>query len=416
MRRFFDKLLIGIRQSNKSHAARQAPRCASLRVESLEARELMSATPLPGLVQAPAAGTHLAHLLDPIQVKYQSLQGVLGPAVSPEMPTPYGGGIYQEFVGGDIFYSPATGAHAFFGDSVGEWELTAGEHGANGVVVQKILGLPTTDETAAPGIPGAFVTHFQGGAIYFSNQLQGQALDSFAVYGAIGAEYAATAHERGGNGQIVQQILGAPTNDELNVPGVAGARMQTFQGGTIYWSPSTGAHVVYGAIGARYESIGGPSAYGLPISDEANVSFVARARVSQFQGGRAIYWSLASGAHLVYGAIEAEYLHTANERDYYGRVVKTLLGAPTSDEMNVPGVAGARMNTFQGGNIYWSPSTGAHVVYGAILARYESIGGPTSFLGLATSDELQYGNGRISFFQHGYIVWTPSGGAHVFAF
>ena len=28
--------------------------------------------------------------------------------------------------------------------------------------------------------------------------------------------------------------------------------MNTFQGGAIYWSPTTGAHVVYGAIGAEY--------------------------------------------------------------------------------------------------------------------------------------------------------------------
>jgi uncharacterized protein with LGFP repeats len=408
------KLLNRIRQSNKARAAKRSPRRAFLRVEGLEARELMSASPLPGLGAVASHAAHVALHLDPIQAKYQSLQGVLGPAVSPEMPTPYGGGIYQEFVGGDIFYSPATGAHYVGGDSVGEWELTAGEHGANGVVVQKILGLPTTDEAATPGIQGAFVTHFQGGAIYFSNQLHSE-LDSFAVYGAIGAEYAATAFERGGNGEIVQQILGVPTSEEMNVPGVAGARMETFQGGTIYWSPSTGAHVVYGAIGAKYEAVGGPTTYGLPVSDEANVTFVSGARVSFFQGGRAIYWSQTTGAHLVYGAIEAKYLATANERDYYGQNVKTLLGAPTSDEMNVPGVPGARMNTFQGGTIYWSSATGAHVVYGGIGAKYESIGGPASFLGLPTSDELQYGpHGRISYFQHGRIVFDHTG-VHVYS-
>jgi uncharacterized protein with LGFP repeats len=356
-----------------------------------------------------------AALLDPIQAKYQSLggrNGYLGPALSPEMPTPYGGGIYQEFAGGDIFYSPATGAHVFGGFSLGEWELTAGEHGVNGVVVQKILGLPTTDEAAAPGISGAFVTRFQGGAIYFSNVTQA----AHVLYGAIGAEYAATANEHGGNGEIVQQILGVPTSDERNVPGVPGARMETFQGGTIYWSPATGAHVVYGAIGAKYDATGGPTAYGLPISDEANASFVSGERVSFFQGGRAIYWTQATGAHLVYGAIEAEYLATANEHGGNGEVVKTILGAPTSDEMNVPGVAGARMNTFQGGVIYWSPATGAHVVYGAIGARYASAGGPTAY-GLPIRDEANasfVSGERVSFFQGGRaIYWTQDTGAHL---
>ena len=88
-------------------------------------------------------------------------------------------------------------------------------------------------------------------------------------------------------------------------------------------------------------------------------------------------------------------------------------GAPTSDEMNVPGVPGARMNTFQGGTIYWSPGTGAHVVYGAIGAEYNSLGGPSSFLGLPTTDELGFAGGRISYFQYGWIEWTPGGGVFV---
>jgi uncharacterized protein with LGFP repeats len=423
MRQFFGNLLNGIRRTNKPRAARRTARRSSLQIEGLETRDLMSASPVPALVMGPVpavapAPVHLTNtiaLLDPIQAKYQSLggrNGYLGPALSPEMLTPYGGGIYEQFAGGDIFYSPATGAHVFSGFSVGEWELTAGERGGNGEIVQQILGLPTTDEVRVSSIPGAFVTHFQGGAIYYSS-VTGHA---HVLYGAIGAEYAATAFEVGGNGQIVQQILGVPTSDEMNVPGVAGARVESFQGGAIYWSPSTGAHVVYGAIGAKFNAVGGAAAYGLPVSDEANASFLPGTRVSYFQGGRAIYWSAATGAHLVYGAIEAKYLDTANERDYYGQNVKTLLGAPTSDEMNVPGVPGARMNTFQHGVIYWSPATGAHVVYGGIGAKYQSIGGPASFLGLPTSDELQFGpHARISYFQHGEIVFDHTG-LHVYAY
>jgi uncharacterized protein with LGFP repeats len=129
-----------------------------------------------------------------------------------------------------------------------------------------------------------------------------------------------------------------------------------------------------------------------------------------FQGG-AIYWSPSTGAHVVYGAIGAEYQATANERDYYNTIVQQILGAPTSDEMNVPGVAGARMETFQGGAIYWSPSTGAHVVYGAIGGLYENMGGPTSYLGLPTSDEQGIPGGRETYFQGGKILWNPQNGA-----
>ena len=60
--------------------------------------------------------------------------------------------------------------------------------------------------------------------------------------------------------------------------------------------------------------------------------------MNTFQGG-AIYWSPTTGAHVVYGAIGAEYAALAHETDAYGRDVKLVLGLPTSDEMNVPGVS-----------------------------------------------------------------------------
>jgi uncharacterized protein with LGFP repeats len=131
-----------------------------------------------------------------------------------------------------------------------------------------------------------------------------------------------------------------------------------------------------------------------------------------------IYDSAATGAHEVHGAIRDEYNATAHESDCCGTAVQKLLSLPTSDEMNVPGVPGARMNTFQGGAIYWSPSTGAHAVYGAIGALYNRLGGPTSYLGLPTSEEQGIPDGqlipneRVSYFQGGKILWTPQGGAH----
>jgi hypothetical protein len=230
---------------------------------------------------------------------------------------------------------------------------------------------------------------------------------------ACAVEYAATAGETDVHGTVVQSILGAPTSDETDVPDVPGARMVTYQGGTIYWSAATGAHVVYGDIGAKYNSAGGPTAYGLPTSDEANVPAVPGERVTYFQGGRAIYWSAATGAHLVYGDIGAEYAATAGETDYYGGCVQGDLGAPTSDEMNVSGVSGARMNTFQRGTIYWSAATGAHVVYGDIGAKYASLGGPTSYLGLPAYDEQGIPEGgRVTGFVNGKIWWTPLAGAY----
>lgn len=44
-------------------------------------------------------------------------------------------------------------------------------------------------------------------------------------------------------------------------------------------------------------------------------------------------------------------------------------------------------------------------VYGDILTRWLSLGGATGSLGLPTTDELPFGNGRIRYFVNGYIAW-----------
>ena len=40
---------------------------------------------------------------------------------------------------------------------------------------------------------------------------------------------------------------------------------------------------------------------------------------------------------------------------------------------------------FAGGKIFYSPATGANVVTGQVLAKYESVGGPQGDLGFPTS-------------------------------
>jgi hypothetical protein len=285
--------------------------------------------------------------------------------------------------------------------------------GANGV-----LGPPLTP--ALPTSFGAlelFVKYFPGdGFITWSPWTGAHAV----INDAIGGEYHATATERDSNDHNVQNDLGLPTSDEMSLPGVPGAVTQQFQGGVIDSSASTGAHVVYGGILAKYNSLGGPAAYGLPTDDEHwvfNGLLSPSVRVQHFQNNRAILWSQATGAHAVYGLILSEYEHIATETDYYGTNLHLILGGPTSDEMDVPGVPGARMNTFQGGTIYWSQATGAHVVYGAIGALYRGMGGPMSYLGLPVSDEENAPAGgrsdyRVSYFQNGKIWWTPGDGAH----
>ncbi len=202
---------------------------------------------------------------------------------------------------------------------------------------------------------------------------------------AIGQHY----HDLGGPGSY----LGTPTAPET---AVAGGRMQTFHGGTIYWSLATGAHAVHGLILGRYQALGGPGSFaGFPTSDE---TAVVGGRTSTFTGA-AIYWSPGTGAHEVHGLILAHYQALGGPSSF--------AGLPTSDET---AVVGGRASTFTGAAIYWSPGTGAHEVHGAIRSAYLSYGGPGSPLALPTSDEQPITGGRQNTFQHGSITWNATTG------
>ena len=64
-----------------------------------------------------------------------------------------------------------------------------------------------------------------------------------------------------------------------------------------------------------------------------------------------------------------------------------------------------RYNKFQHGTIYWSPTTGAFEVHGAILQAYLSVQATRSRLGYPTSDVFPTLAGSRSTFQGGYIDW-----------
>ena len=198
--------------------------------------------------------------------------------------------------------------------------------------------------------------------------------------------------------------LGQPTTPELSAPDGVG-RYRHFQGGSIYWTPSTGAHEVHGAIRVKWASLGWERSFlGYPLTDESTTPD-GIGRYNHFQGG-SIYWTPSTGACEVHGAIRGKWASLGWERSF--------LGYPLTDESTTPDGIG-RYNHFQGGSIYWTPSTGAHEVHGAIRGKWASLGWERSFLGYPTSDELttEDGIGRYSEFQHGSIYWSPATGALV---
>lgn len=95
-----------------------------------------------------------------------------------------------------------------------------------------------------------------------------------------------------------QSFLGEPLTDELVCPDGVG-RFNHFQGGSIYWTPNTGAHFVIGLIRDAWASQGWETgSLGYPRTDELVTEGTAgQGRHSIFEGGE-IYWTPADGVNV----------------------------------------------------------------------------------------------------------------------
>ncbi|MGF7239584.1 MAG: GH25 family lysozyme [Frankia sp.] len=141
----------------------------------------------------------------------------------------------------------------------------------------------------------------------------------------------------------LRTTLGPPTAPEA--PAGGGGRWEPFAHGLMYWSVETGAREVQGGIAAKYLALNGTNGFlAKPVTDEKDAG-AAGTRQSVFQGGR-IFWSRATGAFSVRGAILSAYLARGD--------TASSLGAPVSDQYQV---AGGRMSAFQGGYLFWDAST-----------------------------------------------------------
>ena len=84
------------------------------------------------------------------------------------------------------------------------------------------------------------------------------------------------------------------------------------------------------------------------------------------------------------------------------------LGYPTTDEQ--VGLFGdGHYQLFQGGAIYWSPATGAHVVIGAIRDRWTALGAENGPLGYPVADQRAVPGGASQQFEHGTLTYNVAG-------
>ncbi len=269
------------------------------------------------------------------------------------------------------------------------------------------------------------------------------------------ADYAGPIDQRYASDAALRERLGPPVGDEQ---GDANLRWRTYEQGHLYRTPADGVTAVYGPVYEGFLRLGAHEGFGLP-ENQVWPTAGGRGEFAHFQGDRSIYWSPSTGAHEIRGAIRAEWGRLGWEDG--------LLGYPITDELPAPGGvgrynafsrndgiisvswgtgahvvrgaisqrwqatgreagptgfpetnefptgdSGGRFNHFsRNASIYWSPSTGAWEVYGAIRARWAQLGWQRSYLGYPTSGEYAIPGGRRSNFEHGYITFDFRTGA-----
>jgi len=293
---------------------------------------------------------------------------------------------------------PANDANAAI---TGAWEAGGGEDGPLG---------PRNGDVYPVG--DGFAQNFAGGKIFFT-----PTTGAHSMQGAILEKYESL-------GGPADSDLGFPTIDEG--PGRAqDSRNTTFSASdkpVIFWTPATGARVVRGPINAAWDKLGGSSGtLGVPSDDEA---FRGDVTSQKFTGGELSYNSgdkkfttepSELAGQLAGLEIPDDPVAAINAARRAAGGALGPLGAADGAPYQI-GRDGLGQN-FAGGKIFYSPDTGANVVTGQVLAKYESVGGPEGDLGFPTTSEVDGGlatASRMTSFaaeDKPVIFWTPDYGA-----
>ena len=264
-------------------------------------------------------------LLGPIETRWTSLgaeQSTLGYPTQSVTTTADGAGQFARFTGGSIWWSEATGARALSGPVEKFWRSTGAERGA--------LGFPTSDVTATADGTGQYA-RFQNGSIWWS-----QPTGARALLGPVETLWLSTRAERG--------VLGYPTQSLSTAPDGVG-RYARFTGGSIWWSPATGARALLGPI-EQYWAAAGAEQGSLGYPTRSVAATAGGGQFAAFQGG-AVAWTSATQARSVRGSFLTAWKNAGREGG--------ALGYPTREAYEV---VGGTWQDFQGGRIKRSDATG----------------------------------------------------------
>ncbi|MQA33270.1 hypothetical protein [Modestobacter roseus] len=330
---------------------------------------------------SPATGARFV-LLGAVRDKWGSLgweAGPLGWPVRDALCGLPGGGCFQEFQTASVYWSPSTGAHTVGSQVREKWGTTGWEGG--------FLGYPVTDQTAILG-GGAAYAHFQGGSVYWS-----PATGAHVLGGVVYDRWATSGWENGS--------LGLPVTDLAVAPDKVGLYAH-FQRGSIYWTPSTGARALSADLYRGWAATGWEAgALGYPVSDAATTPD-GKAQYAHFQRG-SLYASAATGAHPVSGAVRDAWAASGWENG--------PLGLPVAGPGRTPD-GKATYQHFQGGSVYSSTATGTWVVPVAVRDGWAAAGWEVGPLGYPTASAVATadGRGQVQSFQGGEVYASAATG------
>jgi hypothetical protein len=180
-------------------------------------------------------------------------------------------------------------------------------------------------------------------------------------------------------------------------------RRARYEHGNIYWTSTTGAHEVHGALLTEYGNQGGSAGIlRYPTSDTLTVTG-GTTKYSNFEGGR-IYYRGSVGTF-------------AEPQPFFAKHEKLggvhgLLGFPSGDPRNSAD-GRSRYQNFERGRIYHQGSRVVEI-HGAVFTLHESLTGVRGPLGYPVTDLVSAGDdrGKTQWFETGFVWYTPTTGAH----
>lgn len=296
------------------------------------------------------------------------------------------GGCFQLFQAGSVLWSPSTGAHLVTaGPLLEAWSRAGYENG--------LLGYPTADSACTAT---DCTQDFAGGVIGWNS-----AAGAWPVYMGMGGVWKAARS----NGEPI----GFPIGNE--VCGIRnGGCYQLFQGGTLLFSPATGAFTVTGRMLSYWQSTGFESGrLGYPTSPASCSATRSDCRQS-FEKGVVAFSATTSPE-----TVPAGPMATAWEQAGYG---SGALGYPTSGQ--VCGLKdGGCFQMFVKGALMYSPLTGAQPsLLGPIRDLWQKSGFEGGNLGYPASGVIcgLVDGGCFQNYSSGTVMWSPGTGANAIMF